>query len=214
MPAPTETTDLCPCGQNVEAQYQRHATQAEYDALPEGLKPIDGVALIAVKTCGDCLPPDPCQHQAAEPVPCPDCQAQPGKPCTGRNGGPRPVPHATRAAAQPAPVTCRHAHRETCSDPRHCQCTGDDEPPRRAPRVILPPTAQDQAAALGLPPDMLPHALQWLTAHGIDPGKVRGGFRTGLTQDNRPAILFDYVIGADDGHGHELVETRAVPIET
>lgn len=209
----TETTDLCACGQGVEAQYQRHATQAEYDALPEGLRPIDGVALIAVKTCGDCLPPDPCQHPPAEPVPCPDCGAQPGKPCTGRRGGRRLVDHATRAAAQAAPVTCRHAHRETCTDPRHCQCSSDDPAPVRAPRVILPPTAQDQAAALGLPPAMLPHALQWLTRHGIDPGRVRGGFRTGLTQDNRPAILFDYVIG-DDGHGREIVETRAVPIET
>ena len=213
MPVPTETTDLCPCGQPVEAQYQRYLPADKYNALPEGLKPIDGYAVEAVKCCWDCHPGPICQHPDATPVPCPVCKAAPGDPCVKADGSPRLGNHRERAAAQPAPVTCRHAHREDCTDPRQCQCGSDDEPPRRAPRVILQPSAQDQAAALGLPPGMLPHALQWLTAHGIDPGKVRGGFRTGLTQDNRPAILFDYPTGADDGHGHEVTETRAVPVE-
>jgi len=197
----------------VEAAYQRHATQAEYDALPEGLKPIDGYATIAVKVCGDCLPGPICQHPAAVPVPCPVCKAQPGAQCTKPDGSPRPTEHRERAAAQPAPQTCRHAHREDCTDPRHCQCTGDDPAPVRVPRVIAPPDQLAQFAHLGMPPGMAPHALEWAAAHDIDLSKVRGGFRTGYTQDNRPAILFDYATG-DDAHGHETVQLRIEPIET
>lgn len=211
MPS-TAPTDLCACGQPAEAQYQRHATQAEYDALPDGLKPIDGIALIAVRCCGDCLPPAICQHPDDTPVPCPDCGAQPGTPCTGSHGGTRAVDHPARQAAQPAPETCRHAHREYCTDPRQCQCSGDEPPPVRIPRTLRAPTVHEQAAALGFPPELLPVAARLLADHHIDPARVRGGFRTGLTQDNRPAILFDYATG-DDGHGHELLETRVVPVE-
>jgi len=60
---------------------------------------------------------------------------------------------------------------------------------------------------------MLPVALGWLAQHGIDLGKVRGGFRTGYTQDNRPAILFGYATAPDDGHGHEVVQLRIEPID-
>lgn len=210
----TAPTDLCACGQQVEAQYQRHATQAEYDALPDGLKPIDGIALIAVRCCGDCLPPPICEHPDATPVPCPDCHAQPAQPCTGRNGGPRAVEHPARQAAQPTPDTCTHAHRQDCLDPRQCQCTSDDPTPVRQPRTFLPATVQDQAAALGFPPALLPIAAKLLADHEIDPARVRGGFRSGYTQDNRPAILFDYATDRDDGHGHEIVETRVVPVES
>lgn len=209
---PDTPSTPCTCGQPVEAQYQRHATQAEYDAIPQGLKPIDGVALIAVKCCGDCLPP-PCQHPAAEPATCPGCGAKPGQPCTGRNGGPRPVPHSARAAAQPHTETCRHAHRETCTDPGACQCNSDDPSPVRAPRVTLPPTVQAQAAALGFPPAMLPIAAQFLADHDIDPARIRGQVRAGFTQDNRPALLLDYATGVDDGHGHEVVELRIIPVD-
>ena len=214
MPRTTATADLCACGQQVEAQYQRHATQTEYDALPDGLKPIDGIALIAVRCCGDCLPPPICEHPDDTPVPCPDCGAQPGTQCIGRNGGPRAVEHPARLTAQPAPETCRPAHREDCLDPRECQCSGDDEPPARIPRTLLPPTINEQAAALGFPPELLPAAAQLLADHHIDPTRVRGGFRTGRTQlGDKPAILFDYATGRDDGHGHETVETRVIPVE-
>lgn len=208
----TAALGSCACGQPVEMQYQRHATQAEYDTLPDGLKPIDGIALVAVRVCGDCHPAPICQHPDDAPVPCPDCHAQPGAPCTGRNGGPRAVDHPARLAAQPKPETCRHAHREDCTDPRECQCTGDEPAPVRIPRAFVAPTAHEQAAALGFPPAFLPVAARLLADNHIDPRRVRGGLRTGLTQDNRPAILFDYADG-DDGHGHEVVETRVVPVE-
>lgn len=212
--APDAALGLCACGQPAEMQYQRHATQAEYDTLPDGLKPIDGIALVAVRVCGDCLPPPICEHPDATPAPCPDCHAQPGTSCTGRNGGTRAVDHPARLAAQPQPETCTHAHRENCSDPRKCQCTGDDPLPVRIPRAFVPPTVHEQAAALGFPPELLPVAARLLADHGIDPARVRGGFRTGRTQlGNQAAILFDYATGGDDGHGHEIVETRVVPVE-
>lgn len=212
--APDAALGSCACGQSVEMQYQRHATAQEYDALPDGLKPIDGIALIAVRVCGDCHPGPICEHPDATPVPCPDCGAQPGTPCTGRNGGPRAVDHPARQAAQPQPETCRHAHREDCTDPRECQCSGDDAPPARIPRAFVPPTMQEQADALGFPPAFLPVAAKLLADHHIDPARVRGGFRTGRTQlGNQPAILFDYATGQEDGHGHENVETRVVPVE-
>jgi len=209
----TATVDVCPCGAPVEAAYQRHLTQAEYDALPEGLKPIDGYATIAVWACGDCHPGPICQHPAAEPAACPTCNAQPGEQCVKADGTVRPHEHPARQDAQPVPDTCTHAHRETCTDPRTCQCTGQDEPPGRLPRVVLPPTVQASLADLGVPPAMLPHAAQWAAERGIDIARVRGGLRSGLTQDNRPALLFDYATGID-AHGREQTELRIEPIET
>lgn len=207
----TAALGSCACGQPAEMQYQRHATQQEYDALPDGLKPIDGYVTVAVRVCGDCHPGPICEHPDAAPAPCPDCHAQPGQSCTKPDGTPRSCEHPERAATQPVPDTCTHAHRETCTDPRECQCSGDDPAPIRISRTLLPATVQDQAAQLGFPPELLPAAARLLADHGIDPARVRGGFRTGLTQDNRPAILFDYATG-DDGHGHETVETRVIPV--
>jgi hypothetical protein len=206
--------DACACGQPVEAQHQRHLTQAEYDALPEGLRPNDGWATAAVKTCGDCAPPPFCEHPDATPVPCPTCGALPGDQCVRADGGGvRIHPHPARAAAQPVPETCRHAHREDC-DHRDCRCTGDDQPPVRAGRSTIPGGAPPDLSALGFPIEMIPAAMQWLAAHGIDRTLVRGGFRSGFTQDNRAALLFDYVTASDDGHGHEVVELRVMPVET
>lgn len=212
MPS-TDTRPPGACGHGAEMQYLRHLTAAEYAALPEALRPIDGYAVTSVLVCGDCHPGPICEHPDDAPVPCPVCHAKPGQPCTKPDGAPRACDHPERATAQPVPDTCTHAHRETCTDPRECQCTGDDPEPVRAPRVFLPATAPEQAAALGFPPALLPHAAAWLAQHGIDPTRVRGGFRTGYTQDNRPAILFDYATGREDGHGHEIVETRVVPVE-
>lgn len=39
------------CGSLAEGQYQRHATPEEFAAIPEGLRPIDGVAHRAVFVC-------------------------------------------------------------------------------------------------------------------------------------------------------------------
>jgi hypothetical protein len=203
---------VCACGQPNEGAYQRHLAQAEYDALPDELKPIDGYAVTAVHACGDCLPDPICAHPDEGPVPCPVCHAEPGAQCTKPDGSPRPVGHRERAAAQPRPDTCTHAHREDCTSPDACQCSGDDQPPARLPRVILPPTQQQILTDLGVAPAMLARAVELIAQRGIDPTRVRGGFRTGLTQDNRPAILFDYAVGTD-AHGREQTETRIEPIE-
>lgn len=211
--AATATADLCACGQAAEAAYQRHATQAEYDALPEGLKPIDGVATIAVRVCGDCHPGPICSHPDSGPVPCPVCSAAPGNPCVKPDGAPRTIEHRERTAVQPEIDLCRHHHRETCTDPRACRCTGDDQPPVRAPRLILSASEPQRFAELDMPPEMLLHAAEWAAHRGIDPTRVRSPFRKGLTQDNRPAILFDYAEAPDDGHGHEVVELRIEPVE-
>lgn len=203
---------VCGCGQPNETSYQRHLTQAEYDALPDGLRPIDGYAVTAVGTCGDCAPAPICQHGAADPAPCPVCHAAPGEACTKPDGSARPVEHRERADAQPQIDTCRHAHREDCTSPAGCQCSGGDQPPARAPRVILPPTQQQTLTDLGIPPAILAHAVELIAQRGIDVSRVRGGFRTGYTQDNKPAILFDYATGTD-AHGREQVETRIEPID-
>ena len=208
----TAVRDACACGQSVEAQHQQHLTQAEYDALPEGLRPIDGYAVKAVFTCGDCALPPFCEHPAGGEVPCPTCDAQPGSHCTKANGSLRLHPHPARTAAQPVAETCRHAHREDC-DYRDCRCTGEDQPPVRAPRRPGDPTAPPDLSALGFDPNMLVDAVAFLAAHGIDKDLVRGGFRSGFTQDNRPAMRFDYVTAPDDGHGHEVVELRIVPVD-
>ena len=208
----TEVSDLCPCGRPVECAYQRHLTQPEYDALPESLRPIDGWATTLVRVCGDCHPGQICQHPDAAPVPCPVCHAEPGAQCTRPDGSPRLVEHRERADAQPQPETCTHAHRDTCTSPRGCQCSGDDQPPARLPRVILPPTQQQILTDLGVAPAMLARAVELIAQRGIDVSRVRGGFRTGLTQDNRPAILFDYATGTD-AHGREQVELRIEPIQ-
>lgn len=210
MPHPT--LDACPCGATVEAAYPRHATRAEYDALPEGLKPIDGYAVTAVRVCGDCLPGPICAHPDPDPAPCPVCHAPPGEQCVKPGGTPRTVEHRERATAHPAPETCAHAHRETCTDPRACACSGDDPPPARAPRIIHPAGPQQQLADLGVPVAMIPTALDWAHRHDVDLTRVRGGFRSGYTQDNRPAFLFDYAQG-DDGHGHEVLQPRVEPLD-
>jgi len=207
----------CACGQSVEAQHQRHLTAEEYAALPEGLRPTDGHATRAVFTCGDCAPDPFCEHPDAEPVPCPTCKAQPGDNCVKGDGSARVHQHPARAAAQPVPETCRHAHREDC-DHRACACSGEDEPPVRAARPAVPEGGLPDLSSLGFPLDMVPTAAAWLAANKINPALVRGGFRSGYTQRNERAMLFDYASVGENGapvvdeHGHEDVQLRIVPI--
>jgi hypothetical protein len=140
------------CGEEAETGWQRHATQAEYDAMATSpLRPIDGVLLIAVHACGDHeLPPICDGHPAPEPQPCPVCDARPGASCTKANGEQRR--HHKRRLAQDAalqPAVCRHAHRPDCPGYGGCQCSPNDDPPQRTP-YAPPPTVSraDQAAAL------------------------------------------------------------------
>jgi hypothetical protein len=216
---PAAPAGLCGCGQPVETSYQRHLTQAEYDALPESLRPIDGYATAAVHCCWDCHPGPLCEHPDTAPVPCPRCKAKPGQPCTKPDGSARLGEHRERATAQPVADTCTHAHREDCTSPKDCQCTGDDQPPTRQPRTFLPVGVDQQLTARGFPPGMALQAVAWAAAHGIDPQLIRGEIRTGQTQDMRPALLFDYATPGPDGrplldaHGREQVQLRIEPVE-
>lgn len=121
------------CAQVATVQTRRHATAAEYDAIPDTLRPRDGYAMVAVFGCDDCADGgvfDPfCVHAPAPAPPCPRCGAQGEQPCTKNNGGARAGWHSVRAGA-PIEV-CRHAHRADCEVFTGCQCTGDDPPPVR-----------------------------------------------------------------------------------
>lgn len=122
-------------------QHQRHATADEYAEIPASLRPIDGVAHVAVFTCEDCEPPAICDHPAPPAPPCAACGAAGGAPCTKPDGTPRPTSHRARAVPPPT-MACDHAHREDC-DITGCRC-GQDEPPAREPRP--PEPARDIAA--------------------------------------------------------------------
>lgn len=124
------------CGRHATVQHRRHATAQEYAAIPEGLRPIDGVAHVAVFTCEDCAPPAICEHLAPAASPCAACGAVGDAPCTKPDGTPRPAPHSARAVPPPS-AACDHAHREDC-DITSCRC-GEDQPAAREPRPPEPP---------------------------------------------------------------------------
>lgn len=133
------------CTGRVVAQWQRHATDAEFAAIPEKIRPIDGVATVAVHGCEthELLPF--CRHDGADPAACPTCGAT-DAPCTDDQGAPRHRNHAARPAPAP-PQPCRHHHRADCPGHGGCACTDADEPPAR-PRYTPPPqpgTAKIQA---------------------------------------------------------------------
>lgn len=134
------------CGAPAEVQWQRHATEAEYDQIPDKLKPIDGRALIRVDGCGDHAMPPFCTHTLPPEQPCPTCHAQPGTGCTKPDGTLRPVDHPARIKAVPQPEPCRHAHREDCPGYGQCQCTQDDPEPVRVARIPPPDDRPARAA--------------------------------------------------------------------
>lgn len=145
MPAsPPPRCHVAGCGQPVAAQWQRHATQAEYDAIPEKLKPIDGIATIAVFGCDDHELVIDCDHQPAAPGSCPRCETSGDQPCTRDDGTPLGRRHTGRPALPV--VACRHVHREDCGGHGNCQCTPDDPAPTRTPRT--PPPSVDRDAVL------------------------------------------------------------------
>lgn len=124
------------CGRHATVQHRRHATADEYAAIPQGLRPIDGVAHVAVFTCEDCEPSAICDHDIPPVPPCAGCGAIGEDPCTKPDGTARATSHRARATPPPA-VVCDHAHREDC-DIVGCRC-GDDQPPTREPRPPEPP---------------------------------------------------------------------------
>lgn len=135
------------CGGRGEAQWQRHATDAEYAAMADSnLRPIDGRLTITVLGCGDHELDPFCEHAPPEPAPCPACQALPGTSCAKPDGSPRRE-HPERAEAQPVIDTCTHAHRSDCGGYGQCQCSVDDPEPVRTPYEPLPTVSPAERVA-------------------------------------------------------------------
>jgi hypothetical protein len=145
---PAPAADTCHhCGAPAETHWLRHATSAEYAAISETLRPIDGRATIPVHACGDHHLQPFCAHTQPAAQPCPTCHAAPGDPCTKPDGTDRPVPHPDRT--EPRFDACAHAHRPDCAGYGHCDCSQDDPPPTRTPGIPNPgPTQAERAAAI------------------------------------------------------------------
>jgi len=206
------------CNEAASAQTQRHATQAEYDAIPEGLKPLDGYATKPVFGCDDCADDgafEPfCEHTPAPAPPCPTCGAAGDQPCTKKDRA------ASRAkgwhGGRTAPVAepCRHAHREDCEIFTGCQCSSDDQPPARMPRGMLPELGPD-ISGLTVPVHI---AQVVLAAAGYAWATVLSA-RDMQTQDNRAAIGAEVQVYESghlqyDNHGHPMMLSVVVPIPT
>lgn len=203
------------CHQVATTQVQRHATLADYNALPLKLAPADGVATRPVFACDDCaedLEPF-CVH---EPVvlPCPVCGAAGEAPCTKKD---RTTPRASWHFNRPEPTVepCTHAHREDCQVFTGCRCAGDDPLPVRAVRPPAAGLTGPNISGLTIP---LHHAqmvlarakIAWLSVVSV---------RSCLTQDNRPAIAVEVQQYTPEGtlefdeHGHPVTveQTIALP---
>lgn len=204
------------CNEVATAQTQRHATQAEYDAIPEAFKPRDGYATIPVFGCDDCADDgafDPfCDHATPPAPPCPKCGADGDAPCTKKD---RTTPrgkgwHEERTG--PAIEPCHHAHREDCEIFTGCQCAGDNPVPARTPRGMLSAVEPD-TSGLTIPI----HIAQMVLAQAGVPWPTVISARSILTQDNRPAIgaqAYRVEEGhrAYDDHGHPIVQDYVVPL--
>lgn len=200
-------------GRHAVHQTRRHATDAEYAALPLAHQPIDGIAHQAVFACDECAEDvEPfCAHPEPSPEPCPVCGVKQG-PCLRRDrAGFRSVRHAARV--DPQPERCTHAHRPDCGVFDGCQCTGDDPAPAR-------PT---HPAADGHNPDLtrllIPEAAAQilLAQHGVHWWQVREAASV-WTQDTKPALQAEYVTLDDKGHfrfddhGHKILDTIVIEI--
>lgn len=169
------------CGELAETQHRRHATAAEYEALPEAFRPIDGIAHRAVFTCLDhevdsiCGDGDHVQPAAPAPAdapPCPKCGAGAGDPCTKANNKVRGIVHDVRGVGGLIGVmhgACTHVHREDCGGQGSCPCSASDEAPARRARIIDPPPLPAPA-----PIHVATHGptQAFLSAHSIDTARV------------------------------------------
>lgn len=132
------------CDEIAELQHPRHATDAEYAAIPEDLRPIDAVAHVAVFTCGDHAVDPVCgpDHQVgpADPlhVECSKCGSAPGMACVKADGSPRRIQHEDRVSAVSLGTRCDHIHRSDCGGLGACQCRPDDPAPERPVRALTP----------------------------------------------------------------------------
>lgn len=219
------------CDNLAEAQHRRHATQAEYGALPEHFKPIDGVAYQAVFTCFDheidpiCggehhgAPASPDLYMVdlggmhgasgldvlksapAEP-PCPKCGAGPGQPCVKANGKPRSTPHEERGQTTPS------APEPTCNHAHREDCGGQgncacsaDDPVPAREPRIVPPPVPAAPAPIHVPTHG--EVQHFLADHGIDVARV-------LTLELVPSadgpIVLRAVLAVLDHHGNHVFD--------
>lgn len=194
----------------------RHATDAEYAALPLALTPIDGVARQAVLACDECaedaLEPF-CEHPAPEPVPCPTCGvADPALPCLKKDGN-SPLPFRHSGRTDPLPEVCAHAHRSDCPVFDGCQCTADDPPPVRPKHPAADAPGPDVSRLLFDPA----LAQMLLAEHGVHWWQARE-VASVYTQDNIPALQAQYATLDQAGHvrydehGHEVLDTLVIEI--
>ena len=203
-------------GRAAGEQTRRHATAAEYAALPPGLTPIDGVCHMAVFMCDDCADEHApfCEHPPIPAPPCPACGGAGDEPCLKKDGKtPRAKGWHTGRQA-PAVDGCRHAHREDCPIFTGCVCTAADPPPTRPQRAADEGPGPDVSRLL-IP---APAARVLLAEHGVDWERVRE-VASVWTQDTRPAIraavarIDDTGAPVRDEHGHELLDEVVIVVE-
>lgn len=203
------------CDELAAAHTLRHATQAEYDALPEELKPIDGIARMVVLACEDHADTIDahCVHAPVSAAACGKCGATGDQPCRKADGSARDSWHRARFPA--LPLACRHAHSEDCEVFGGCACSANPVTPARTPRVVAPVETAAQTSGLKIP---LPIAKTIVEGNDIPWWSVRA-LDNRLTQDNRPALGVTHaVIDAegnvqDDGHGHEATAETIIPLD-
>lgn len=202
-------------------QTVRHATQAEYDQLPEAWRPIDGIARKAVYACDDDDHADAmvmfCTHAEPKPPTCPEphCQAGIGEPCIRTDGAERKTHHAARAHQPAVYDRCIHAHREDCDVFTGCQCTSDDQAPERTPRV-QPERDHTDGSRSKLPVDIVQRIVD---AYDIPWWTVRH-YATAQAQDAVTAVLDVTFATLDqdgnvvgDGHGHDVLAAVRIPLD-
>lgn len=202
-------------GRPAGRQVRRHATAAEYAALPVGLMPIDGVCHRPVFMCDDCADDvdELCDHTPEPAAPCPKCHAEGDEPCLKRDGKtPRGGWHTGRQ--RPSTDPCSHAHREDCDIFTGCVCSADDQPPARPKRTVE--TGPEPGTSRLLIPPIAARVL--LAEHGVDWTRVRE-VASVWTQDNKPAIRASVVRPDNTGqpvrdeHGHEILDEAVIVIE-
>lgn len=206
------------CDQIATFQTRRHATQAEYDELPEAWKPIDGIAHRAVYACDDDEHAEAtapfCEHAQPKPPECPDCPAGVDEPCVKADGTERKVPHFARTQQPGVYDRCLHAHREDCPIFDGCQCSSDDAPPEREPRIQPEPDHADGSRSK-LPPEIV---RQIVEAYDIPWWTVRH-YATVTAQDQTPALDVTFATLDQDAnivqdeHGHDVLDAVRIPLD-
>jgi hypothetical protein len=206
------------CDNLAAFQTRRHATQAEYDAIPEGRRPIHGVAHQTVFACDVDEHAEAtvmyCTHAPPKAGTCPTCKAPVDAQCVKADGTPRKLPHAARFSVELLIDGCTHAHREDCPVFEGCQCTTGDAAP---PRIARTPPARDHADGTN---SKLPAVLvkPLVDAHDVPWWTVRT-YATQLAQDQAPILTVVHAVLDNDGnvvhdeHGHEQTDTLTIVID-